>query len=192
MLKRIDQQITDYKQNGCKEKIDLQENGNLKNDEIKNELELDDNDTIMTDDNILTSKISNSNSVNGDSLNHNLNKGGQTSSNNSTDDYVSKLEKELILFARSKFQPYFSKYALEIQQLMCCLVYLPYGIRRSPYKGLFNIQESEVVDLFTREACSLLGLSVESPLVVTFNAGCKALPALINIRYFNLSFISCV
>uniref|UniRef100_A0A8C4QKH6 Required for meiotic nuclear division 5 homolog B n=1 Tax=Eptatretus burgeri TaxID=7764 RepID=A0A8C4QKH6_EPTBU len=33
-----------------------------------------------------------------------------------------------------------------------------------------------------RDACSLLGLSVESPLSVTFSAGCIALPSLINIK----------
>lgn len=162
MLKKIDQQIKEYKQNSLMNASQHQ-NGNHVKDE--------DEDSQMTeeDDNDLSSAQSNDNS----STN------GQTSE---TDAYISQLEKELISFARTNFQPYFNKYGKEIQQLMCCLLYLPSGIRKCPYRNLFNIQESEVVDLFTREACSLLGLSVESPLIVTFNAGCKALPALINIR----------
>ena len=36
--------------------------------------------------------------------------------------------------------------------------------------------------MFTKEACSLMGLSKESPLSITVDAGCKALPALNSIR----------
>ena len=41
---------------------------------------------------------------------------------------------------------------------------------------------SDICDLFTKEACSLMGLSKESPLSITVDAGCKALPALNSIR----------
>jgi len=154
MLKKISQQIEEYK-----ESVMQHQNGSSHEKE-ENE------DTQMTEDD---SDI--------------INQLNDISSNGiQTDAYIAHLEKELISFARTNLQPYFNKYSREIQQLMCCLLYLPSGIRKCPYRNLFNIQESEVVDLFTREACSLLGLSVESPLIVTFNAGCKALPALINIR----------
>ena len=42
--------------------------------------------------------------------------------------------------------------------------------------------------MFTKEACSLMGLSKESPLSITVDAGCKALPALNSIRQVDLSF----
>lgn len=177
MLKKIDQEIQEYKaglavnhvSNGHRRPSartsDRLANGSYKNGDLK-----DEEDTAMTDEN---GAASDEFSGHGDS---------------ESDDYISRLEKELIAFARTNFQPYFTKYSKEIQQLMCCLLYLPSGIRKCPYRNLFNIPESEVVDLFTREACSLLGLSVESPLIVTFNAGCKALPALINIRCVLSSF----
>jgi hypothetical protein len=98
----------------------------------------------------------------------------------STGQGVPKLQQTLITYARTHLQRFSQRHGKEIQQLMCCLMYLPNGLHHSPYKSLFdNLTGSEVVDLFTREACSLLGLSVESPLVVTFNAGCVALPALL-------------
>ena len=139
-LKKIDEEIQDYKRNGNLNDHHL----NLQNGDLK------ENDQTMIDD---TTNISRGNSIVGS--NHNL-----AVNSNESDDYVSRLEKELISFARTNFQPYFSKYGKEIQQLMCCFLYLPSGLRKCPYRNLFNIQESEVVDLFTREACSLLGLSV--------------------------------
>jgi len=40
----------------------------------------------------------------------------------------------------------------------------------------------EIGELFVRDACALMGLSVESALAVAVNAGCTALPALLNIK----------
>jgi hypothetical protein len=40
----------------------------------------------------------------------------------------------------------------------------------------------EIADLFAKDACALMGLSIESPLSVAVNAGCTALPALLNIK----------
>lgn len=99
-------------------------------------------------------------------------------------DSVPKMQQTLITYARTHLQRFSQRHAKEIQQLMCCLMYLPHGLHLSPYKDLFSdLTTDDVIELFTREACSLLGLSVESPLVVTFNAGCVALPALLNIRH---------
>lgn len=36
--------------------------------------------------------------------------------------------------------------------------------------------------MFSRDACTLLGLSVESPLSVCVNAGCTAVPSLLSIK----------
>ncbi|NXD62134.1 RMD5A protein, partial [Eolophus roseicapillus] len=72
---------------------------------------------------------------------------------------------------------------LDIQVLMGSLVYLRQGIENSPYVHLLDANQwADICDIFTRDACALLGLSVESPLSVSFSAGCVALPALINIK----------
>lgn len=90
---------------------------------------------------------------------------------------------ELIKYARENFQPLATKHEREIQTLMGSLIYLKVGIRNSPYNYLFDtINWNEICDIFTRDACALLGLSVESPLSVTIGAGCVALPALLNIK----------
>ena len=90
---------------------------------------------------------------------------------------------KLITYARQYFQPLASKHEREIQALMGSLLYLKVGLQNSPYNYLLDsLSWSEICDIFTRDACALLGLSVESPLSVTINAGCVALPALLNIK----------
>jgi hypothetical protein len=90
---------------------------------------------------------------------------------------------ELVKYAREYFQPLAAKHEREIQTLMGSLLYLKVGIQNSPYNYLLDsLSWSEICDIFTRDACALLGLSVESPLSVTINAGCVALPALLNIK----------
>jgi hypothetical protein len=55
----------------------------------------------------------------------------------------------------------------EIQNLMGMFLYLPHGISSSPYSHLLDPNLwVEIYDVFTRDACSLLGLSVDSPLSV--------------------------
>jgi len=90
--------------------------------------------------------------------------------------------------------------------MMGMLLYLPQGIDKSPYSeiGQENMWD-EVNKLFDRDACSLLGLSVDSLLntryytymylcvcvfisshflnLFSINAGCIALPALLNIKH---------
>ena len=62
---------------------------------------------------------------------------------------------------------FISFWIVEIQELMGTLLYLRQGIENSPYKTLYNpLQWSEIEDLFTREACAIHGMSVESPLSV--------------------------
>lgn len=56
---------------------------------------------------------------------------------------------------------------LDIQILMGSLVYLRHGIENSPYRSLLETDQwAEICNIFTRDACALLGLSVESPLSV--------------------------
>lgn len=50
---------------------------------------------------------------------------------------------------------------------MGMFLYLPHGVNKSPYNHLLDPNLwSEIYDVFTRDACSLLGLSVDSPLSV--------------------------
>ncbi|XP_015782971.1 protein RMD5 homolog A isoform X1 [Tetranychus urticae] len=92
-------------------------------------------------------------------------------------------QKEMIEYARQNFQSFADDHEKEMQSLMGSLVFLKSGIAQSPYSHLLDpINWNEICDIFTRDACSLLGMSVESPLSVTFNAGTIALPALLNLR----------
>ena len=55
----------------------------------------------------------------------------------------------------------------DIQNLMGVLAYLPYGVHTSPYKKLFDpLLWTEICEVFMKDACALLGFSVESPLSV--------------------------
>lgn len=48
-------------------------------------------------------------------------------------------------------------------------MYLRHGIENSPYRSLLETNQwAEICNIFTRDACALLGLSVESPLSVRF------------------------
>ncbi|KAG9338577.1 hypothetical protein JZ751_025635 [Albula glossodonta] len=117
-------------------------------------------------------------------------------------------QREALQYAKN-FQPFALNHQKDIQVLMGSLVYLRQGIENSPYVHLLDSNQwSDICDIFTRDACSLLGLSVDSPLsvrltalveavcvlqrccsdwvqsagVAVFSAGCVALPALINIK----------
>nr|CAD7588826.1 unnamed protein product [Timema genevievae] len=90
---------------------------------------------------------------------------------------------EAINYARTHFQQFVNRHEKELQSLMGMFLYLPHGISSSPYSHLLDPNMwVEIYDVFTRDACSLLGLSVDSPLSVCVNAGCTALPALLNIK----------
>lgn len=57
--------------------------------------------------------------------------------------------------------------------MMGSLVYLRLGLEKSPYCHLLDSSHwAEIRDTFTRDACSLLGLSVESPLSVRYSQPC--------------------
>ncbi|KAI5864674.1 CTLH/CRA C-terminal to lish motif domain-containing protein [Durotheca rogersii] len=83
-------------------------------------------------------------------------------------------------YARENFGRFQQRHLREIQQLICAMVYHT-NLAESPYKHLFDISLAfdEVATSFTREFCSLLGLSAESPLYVAATAGALALPQLV-------------
>lgn len=92
---------------------------------------------------------------------------------------------EAIQYARHYFPRFTADHEREIQTLMGAVVYANpnRSLRDGPYRHLLDpIHWEEAADLFQREACYLMGLSVESPLTVVVDAGAKALPALLNIK----------
>uniref|UniRef100_T1IIW7 RING-Gid-type domain-containing protein n=1 Tax=Strigamia maritima TaxID=126957 RepID=T1IIW7_STRMM len=101
-------------------------------------------------------------------------------------------QEEIIHYARQNFPLFAGQHESDIQALMGSLLYIRQGIADSPYNYLLDpIHWLDICDLFTRDACALLGLSVDSPLsaqsinfvfVDSINAGCTALPALLNIK----------
>lgn len=92
-------------------------------------------------------------------------------------------QNEAINYARNNLSKFVSKYQKDFQVLMGCLLYLKVGLENSPYKFLMrNEMFIEVADVFLKDACSLSGINKDSPLTVIINAGCVALPALLNLK----------
>ncbi|RFU33292.1 hypothetical protein B7463_g3090, partial [Scytalidium lignicola] len=85
-------------------------------------------------------------------------------------------------YARANFPPFQSQYLREIQQLVTALAYAS-NLSESPYGRTFKTETAwdEVSASFTREFCSLIGLSAESPLYVAATAGAIALPTLLKL-----------
>ncbi|KAI1198365.1 CTLH/CRA C-terminal to lish motif domain-containing protein [Nemania serpens] len=83
-------------------------------------------------------------------------------------------------YARENFNRFQKRHLREIQRLSCAMVYSP-NLADSPYRTVFDISLAfdEVASSFTREFCSLLGLSAESPLYIAATAGALALPNLV-------------
>lgn len=78
-------------------------------------------------------------------------------------------QREAILYARQNLTQFVGRYEKEVQSLMGTLLYLPHGIQSSPYSHLLDpTLWLEIHDVFTKEACTLLGLSVDSPLSVWY------------------------
>ncbi|KAF8477114.1 CTLH/CRA C-terminal to lish motif domain-containing protein [Kalaharituber pfeilii] len=92
-------------------------------------------------------------------------------------------DKQALEYARKEFGRFQDKYLPEIQKLITAFAFLP-TIHTSPYAPLFLDPErmwSDVSRSFTREFCSLLGLSAESPLYIAATAGAIALPTLLKM-----------
>ncbi|PIK49351.1 hypothetical protein BSL78_13774 [Apostichopus japonicus] len=93
----------------------------------------------------------------------------------------SRQQQEILLYAR-RLAPFANQHPKEFQILMGSLLFLNQGLKGSPYEHLLEpINLIEICDVFVQDACTLLGLSVESPLAVSLTAGCKSLPSLLNI-----------
>jgi hypothetical protein len=86
-------------------------------------------------------------------------------------------------YARRVFAPFQRRYATEISQLTGAMAFWE-NLADSPYKRVFQNSSAwdEVASSFTKEFCSLLGLSADSPLYVAATAGAIALPLLAKAR----------
>jgi E3 ubiquitin-protein transferase RMND5 len=82
-------------------------------------------------------------------------------------------------YAKREFQNFRGRYSHEIQQLMGAMAFSS-NLEDSPYRNIFNNTTAwdEVATSFTREFCSLLKLSADSPLYIAATAGAIALPTL--------------
>ncbi|XP_031348577.1 E3 ubiquitin-protein ligase RMND5A [Photinus pyralis] len=90
---------------------------------------------------------------------------------------------EAIAYARLHFGQFVKRHEKDIQMLMGMLLFVPNGISSSPYHFMLdNEMWIEIYEVFTLDACNLLGVSVDSPLATCVNAGCTAIPALLNIK----------
>ncbi|KAL2007834.1 hypothetical protein VTN00DRAFT_7816 [Thermoascus crustaceus] len=86
-------------------------------------------------------------------------------------------------YARREFQVFLPRYLREIQQLIGAMAFCP-NLEASPYRAIFNNPSAwtDVANTFTREFCSLLGLSADSPLYIAATAGAIALPTLLKLQ----------
>ena len=92
-----------------------------------------------------------------------------------------KAQASALKYARN-FTPFASQCAKEIQRLMASLLYISTGLKSSPYNSYLSEELwQEVEEEFVKNCCKLMGMPTECPLNICINAGCKGLPALINI-----------
>ena len=86
-------------------------------------------------------------------------------------------------YARTEFGLFQDRYLPEIQQLIGAMAFCP-NLLQSPYRQIFYGEDawSHLANSFTKEFCSLLGLSADSPIYVAATAGAIALPTLQKLR----------
>lgn len=97
--------------------------------------------------------------------------------------FLSGGQMEALTYAQQEFQHFRGRYLSEIQQLIAAMAFAS-NLEESPYNTRFNNTASwdQVATSFTREFCSLLELSADSPLYVATTAGAIALPTLLKLQ----------
>jgi len=91
-------------------------------------------------------------------------------------------QNEAVAYLRN-FRYFAVEYSIEVQKLMGCLLYIQQGLENSPYSDLLSDDLWEdACKTFAYDACKIMGLSVQSPLLSSFTAGCQALPTLLAIK----------
>jgi len=87
-----------------------------------------------------------------------------------------------LIYARKQFGRFQTRFLRDVQQLATAMAFRS-NLRDSPYFRTFDTETAwdDVSNSFTREFCSLLGLSAESPLYIAATAGAIALPSLLKL-----------
>ncbi|KAK9455461.1 CTLH/CRA C-terminal to lish motif domain-containing protein [Dipodascopsis uninucleata] len=85
-------------------------------------------------------------------------------------------------YARENLSSFGERYLQEISKLMCALLFQD-NLENSPYSYIFLNPSAwdDVAHSFTKEFCSLMGLSPQSPLYLAAVAGTIALPTLLKM-----------
>ncbi|KAK3843548.1 MAG: CTLH/CRA C-terminal to lish motif domain-containing protein [Linnemannia gamsii] len=88
---------------------------------------------------------------------------------------------EAIAYARKNFAYFGNRHTQEIFRLMCSIIYMDH-IRTSPYADLIAPNtNADIQHMFTRDFCSLIGLSCDSPLYVSVTVGTQVMPTMIKM-----------
>lgn len=92
-------------------------------------------------------------------------------------------QQQALGYARREFTHFQGRYLRDIQQLGGAMAFCP-NLTESPYRRIFHNDDAweELANSFTREFCSLLGLSADSPLYIAATAGAIALPTLLKLQ----------
>ena len=92
-------------------------------------------------------------------------------------------QQQALEYARQEFSHFQGRYLREIQQLSGAMAFCP-NLAQSPYRRIFHNEDAweDLATSFTREFCSLLGLSADSPLYIAATAGAIALPTLLKLQ----------
>lgn len=92
-------------------------------------------------------------------------------------------QSEAIAYARTHFKKFTTSFEKDVQVLMGCLIYVPYGYENTPYSHLFSDDMwVNAADSFLTESCDIIGVNKDSSLEIIINSGCYALPALMNLK----------
>ena len=88
-------------------------------------------------------------------------------------------QQRALTYARNEFSRFQGRYLRDIQRLIGAMAF-GRNIAGSPYRQIFCNKGAweEIAMSFTREFCSLLGLSADSPLYIAATAGAISLPTL--------------
>lgn len=88
-------------------------------------------------------------------------------------------QKIALAYAAQHFGRFQNRYLRDIQQLIGAMAFCP-NLKHSPYRQIFHHGSAweDLAMSFTREFCSLLGLSADSPVYIATTAGAIALPTL--------------
>ena len=92
-------------------------------------------------------------------------------------------QQQALRYARQELAHFQRRYLKEITQLSGAMAFCP-NLAQSPYRRIFHNEDAweDLANSFTREFCSLLGLSADSPLYIAATAGAIALPTLLKLQ----------